>query len=688
MNFTVDFTPFVSWPLFGVLAVAGLFLVGLLAWAGRRGRLLRPMALACLLGAIANPTLRQDEREYLSDIAVIVVDESDSQKIADRKAQTETALAALQERIKGLGNTEVRVGRHLPGTTPDTDGTRLFGTLSRTMADIPAERFAGAILLTDGQVHDVPASAAATRIADPILGPIHGLISGKRSEVDRRIVIDRVPKFAITGQEQTVKFHVEDTGNSAPVDVTVTLPDGTQSTLRVAPDTPQYLPLTLDRAGNNILELSVPRREGEISDRNNRATAMIAGIRDRLRVLLVSGEPHPGERTWRNLLKADAAVDLVHFTILRPPEKHDGTPTKELSLIAFPTRELFVDKIEEFDLVIFDRYRRQAIVPEAYLANIADYVRRGGAVLISSGPDFAGADGLFQSPIADIIAAVPNGLVVEQPFRPAVTAAGLKHPVTRNLPGGGKQPNWGRWFRLVDTAAADNAMTLMSGADDKPLLVLNRAENGRVAQMLSDHGWLWARGYEGGGPQMELLRRVAHWLMKEPDLEEEALSARQDGGFIAIERRTMADSAKAVSVTLPSGKVVEVALASIEPGLFAGRVAIAESGVHRFSDGTQQTAAGIGNADAREMADLRATDTVLAPLASATGSGVLWMEDGLPRLSKVAKGDVAAGKGWLGLRANEQFRVTAVREFSLFSTLLSLAALLIVASGMWYREGR
>ena len=109
----------------------------------------------------------------------------------------------------------------------------------------------------------------------------------------------------------------------------------------------------------------------------------INGVRDRLRVLLVSGEPHAGERTWRNLLKSDASVDLVHFTILRPPEKQDGVPVDELSLIAFPTRELFIEKIEDFDLIIFDRYRRRGILPSLYLENIAQLrpQRRRGAGL-------------------------------------------------------------------------------------------------------------------------------------------------------------------------------------------------------------------------------------------------------------------------------------------------------------------
>jgi hypothetical protein len=683
-NLQLDFLPYVSWPVFALLATIGLVLVGLLFGSGMRGRFWRSVALACLLGAVANPVLRQDERDELPDIAAIIVDESDSQSLGDRKAQTETALKKLQDRVAALGNTEVRIGRYRSGTTAETDGTRLFGALDKLAADIPPERFAGAILLTDGQVHDVPSDAAVAKLR----GPIHSLITGSKTEIDRRIVIDQAPRFAITNQQHDIQFHVEDSAGSAAVEVAVTLPDGTKTVTSVVPNTPQTLSLSVDRAGQNILELSVPHKDGEISDRNNRAMAMIEGIRDRLRVLLISGEPHPGERTWRNLLKADASVDLVHFTILRPPEKQDGTPTKELSLIAFPTRELFLDKINDFDLVIFDRYRRQAIVPDAYLANIADYVRRGGAVLISSGPDFASGDGLHESSLADIMAATPTGTVVEQPFRPAVTEAGLKHPVTRDLPGGGKLPTWGRWFRLIDTTTAPDATTLLSGPDDKPLLVVSHAGDGRVAQLMSDHGWLWARGYEGGGPQTELLRRVAHWLMKEPDLEEEALVAKQDGSFIAIERRTMADAAKPVGVTLPSGKTVDVPLRQIEPGVFKGRTAILETGVHRFNDGAMQTAAAIGNADAKEMSDLRATDKILAPLAAIKRSGVMWLEDGIPGLSKVSADRPMAGSGWLGLRENNQFRVTAVRELPLFSTLLSLAALLLIVPGMWYREGR
>ncbi|TIO59298.1 MAG: hypothetical protein E5X98_19690, partial [Mesorhizobium sp.] len=142
---------------------------------------------------------------------------------------------------------------------------------------------------------------------------------------------------------------------------------------------PMKLEVTIPNAGRNIVQLSIDHEPGELTDTNNRAIALVDGIRDHLRVLLVSGEPHAGERTWRNLLKSDASVDLVHFTILRPPEKQDGTPINELSLIAFPTRELFVEKIKDFDLIIFDRYQHRDVLPILYYDYISEYVEKGGA---------------------------------------------------------------------------------------------------------------------------------------------------------------------------------------------------------------------------------------------------------------------------------------------------------------------
>ena len=262
--------------------------------------------------------------------------------------------------------------------------------------------------------------------------------------------------------------------------------------------------------------------------------------------------------------------------------------------------------------------------------------------------------------------------------------------MTADLPGSaGAEPNWGRWFRLVD-AQPERGETVMSGPDDKPLLVLSREGEGRVAILLSDHGWLWARGYDGGGPQTELLRRLAHWLMKEPDLEEEHLSGHQDERNLVIERRTIADQVAPVTVTLPSGKTETVTLAEQSPGLWVGRVEIKEAGLHRLGDGTLEAVAAAGNADPKETADIVATAARLAPVAQATGGGMFWLADynGLPRVLKVPAGRQMAGAGWLGLKENGVYRVRSLSEISLFSTLASLGLLLAAVCAMWRREGR
>ena len=685
MGWNVIFAPVLPWALIIGLGLLGIVLLALMAYARSRGLVLRFIALGFLIAALTNPSIRNEEREALTDIAVAVIDRSLSQENGGRIARTDAAETALAQAVARLGNTELRTVEVKSGISSEDDGTRAFEALNRALGEIPPERFAGAIMVTDGQIHDVPADLTKSNIG----GPVHGLLTGSKTESDRKVVIDKAPRFGIVGKEQVITFHVEETnGPGTPVDVSVAAGRGDPQTITVTPGQPVEITMPVDHGGQNIVEIAVPPLAGEISTQNNRAVTVVEGVRDRLRVLLVSGEPHPGERSWRNLLKADASVDLVHFTILRPPEKQDGTPTKELALIAFPTRELFIDKLDEFDLVIFDRYRQQSVLPSVYMANIARYVFAGGAVLIASGPDLASESGLYYTPLADIIAAAPTGQVTEGGFKPMLTAAGKKHPVTRDLPGSaGETPSWGRWFRLVD-ATASAAETIMSGPEDKPLLVLSRKGQGRVAQMLSDQGWLWARGFEGGGPQTELLRRIAHWLMQEPDLEEEALTGAQKGKSLVIERRTMADTAEPVSVTLPSGKTVTVPLQEVSPGRWQGNLPVTEAGLHRLGDGTLDAVAAAGSADAREMSDLVSTAAILSPVAAATGGSVRWLEDGMPQLVKVQPGRQLSGSGWIGLKANGAHRVLAVSEIPLFATLLSLGALLLGFCGMWYREGR
>src|ERR1700731_426625 len=575
MQYGVAFTPLVPSLVLWLALAAIVVIAGLLLLGRARGAAVRVTALALILLALANPSFTREDREPLSSVAAVVIDKSPSQSFGERTRETREAQEALVDSLKKIKGLEVRVVE-AGQADGETDGTKLFGALSSALSDVPIDRVAGAFLITDGRVHDIPANAAALGFQ----APVHALITGRKDERDRRIAISAAPRFGIVGQVQTITYRLDDQGVTGDRARVVVRRDGEVINERtVASGQTVNVDVDIKHAGPNIVEIEASPLDNELTLVNNRAVVAIDGVRDKLRVLLVSGEPHSGERTWRNLLKSDASVDLVHFTILRPPEKQDGTPINELSLIAFPTRELFQQKINEFQLIIFDRYARQGVLPIIYFDNIAKYVRDGGAVLVAAGPDYASQTSIWRTPLDQILPAEPTGRMTETPFRATLTDAGRRHPVTRGLEGGNDDPpHWSRWFRLVDTKTA-NGTTVLEGPDAKPLLLLSREGEGRVALLLSDHIWLWARGYEGGGPHLDLLRRLSHWLMKQPDLEEEALRLIVRGRELTVQRQTMADAVDPVTLTAPSGASRTLALSSSEPGVWKSAVQANELGL-------------------------------------------------------------------------------------------------------------
>lgn len=682
--------PLVPWALIWVLAGLATVMVALATWRRLAGWWLRALAAVVLLVAVANPSLQEEERQALTDIIIAVVDDSASQRISDRAAQTATALAGLEAEVEARDNTELRVVR-LADAEGD-GGTLLMTALSEALAEEPQGRIAGIVLITDGRLHDIER-------APGLPAPTHTLLTGQEGDWDRRLIVRNAPAFAILDEEFRLTLRIDDQG-AAPVSdgmvsLSIAIDGGPPMLFDVPVGQDLDLPLTLPHGGMNVLQFSVPTADGELTDRNNAAVVQINGVRDRLRVLLVSGEPHPGERTWRNLLKSDASVDLVHFTILRPPEKQDGVPVEELSLIAFPTRELFVEKINEFDLIIFDRYSRRGILPNEYMQNVADYVINGGAVLIASGPEFAGAESIYRSPLSIVLPGAPTAGVAETAFVPRLTEPGARHPVTESLdayapnpPSQDGVPGWGRWFRLIDVTPIEGATTVMQGADDRPLLILNRVGEGRVALLNSDHSWLWDRGYEGGGPQLELLRRLAHWLMKEPELEEESLWVEPTGQTMRIIRRTLAQTTPDVTVTHPDGTETVLTLPEVSPGRFEMLWEAPEVGLYRLTDGVVSTVIAVGPAAPREFEQTIATDEILAPLIDSTAGGIVRIEDGIPDLREVREGRPAAGRGWIGITPREAYRTADITVAPLLPAwlFLLLASLLIVAA--WVREGR
>ncbi|MFD1340982.1 glutamine amidotransferase [Litorisediminicola beolgyonensis] len=679
MTGTIVFDPLLPWVAIGALAALAILGIVLALWRGLAGWALRALAGLVLVAALAQPAYQEEDRAALTDIVLLVVDKSASQTLAERAGVTDEAAETLEARLAARPNTEFR--RIEVGDGEGDAGTLLMTALTEAMAEEPRGRIAGILLLSDGRLHDLER-------APDLPAPMHLLLTGQEDDWDRRLIVKNAPAFAILGEPVTLTLRVEDDGaapgdTTTPLDISVDGAEPQRFTLPIGEDLD--LPITLPHGGLNVIEFTVPEAEGELTDRNNTALVQINGVRDRLRVLLVSGEPHAGGRTWRNLLKSDSSVDLVHFTILRPPEKQDGVPVTELSLIAFPTRELFLDKIDDFDLIIFDRYKRRGILPAIYLDNVRNYVEQGGAVLIAAGPDYASADSIFRSPLGEVLPAAPTARVVDEGFRPAITDLGERHPVTSGLAG---EDSWGRWLRQIEVAPGEDTEVVMSGIDDRPLLVLDRKGEGRVALLASDQAWLWSRGYEGGGPQLDLLRRLAHWLMKEPELEEETLMAEPTGQTMRIIRRTLAEEVGTVTVTRPDGTTEEITLDEVSPGRFEALYRGPEIGLYRLAEGEEEAVVGLGPAAPREFEETIASGDALEPVIDTMRGGVLRLASGVPSLRDVGEGRPAAGRGWIGLTPREAYETRDVRQLPVLPAWLVLLLASGLTVGAWLREGR
>ncbi len=685
----IGFAPFFPWPVIAALAALSVVLVLPTGVRGVAAAGWRALALGVLILALANPRAIRQDRRPRNDVVLVMVDKSASQNAPGRQQQTGAALRRVLKAAAAFDGLDVKVVEYGAG---NGGGTRLYSALMEALTQVPEKRLAAAVLITDGQVHDVPPGLVA-----PLPGaPVHVLLTGSDRDRDRGISVVKAPGFGIVGKKVFLTYRVEDGGSGAGKGSGGEIPVTLRIDGRVVESRPsrvgveEKISFSIERAGPVVAELAVPAAEGELSLLNNRVGLSINGVRDRLKVLLISGQPYMGERTWRNLLKSDPSVDLVHLTILRPPEKDDSTPINELALIAFPVRELFEKKLKEFDLVIFDRYMIRGVLPLPYMANIAAYVRAGGALLFSSGPEFAGILSLYPTPLGRVMPVKPTGKVLEEAFYPRLTDKGRRHPVTAPLAGSqaaAGKPEWGRWFRQVE-ALKTSGVTVMKGIGARPLLVLDRVGKGRVAHLTSDQIWLWAKGFEGGGPYAELLRRLVHWLMKEPDLEENALTARIQDGWVIIDRQSLDGGEPTVRVTDPAGVVSEVALKAAGPGRARGRVAVSGPGIYRVAAGTMTALAAAGAAGALEFADLRATAGPLGPLVKATGGGVAWIKDGLPDFRRTRPGGDQAGRGWMGLRRNGAYLIAGVSEFSLlpwYAVLIAVLGGLILA---WRREGR
>ncbi|HVY90369.1 MAG TPA: hypothetical protein VG942_15995 [Hyphomonadaceae bacterium] len=674
------FDPLIPWAILWTLAGGAVVLW--IVYVVLRGKawLFRALAMTVLALALANPLWIQEQREPLKDIVALVMDRSESMNFRGRTETAQAAYDQLKKEIDADDTLELRVAE----TDPGSDGTDLYVALQSALSDAPRERIAGAILVTDGQIHDMPAKPDE---AKP-LGPVHALIVGGDNEIDRNIEIQQAPSFGIIDQKVEMRVQVNDP-SAKNVDVGITINGDEQPKQHIKVGEPQMISLTLKRRGDNLVVLSVDGIPNELTLANNLASAQISGVQDRLRVLLVTGQPHAGARVWRDLLKSDPAVDLVHFTILRPPQKNDNVPVEEIALIAFPKATLFREKLDQFNLVIFDHELAPAVLEEQYLDRVARYVEKGGALLIAAGPPYPGSYMLYNTPLGGVLPGRITGEMVEGKFTPQLTALGKRHSVTDTLPTEG----WGPWMRYMKMDKGAEAEALMQTPDGHPLLLLNRVGEGRVASVMSDQLWLWARGYQGGGPYAELIRRTAHWLMKEPELEEELLKIEAGAApEVKATLQTLSDNPPPVKLKSPSGEEIQANWTLLSPGRFQATLPAKELGLYRASSGKLNAVTLRGPTHPREYLDLRATADKVQPIATATLGGVFKIgADGtpnMPQLRRVDEHGNAAGSDWMGLRKRGAYAVRSTESTTLLPGVIGMLLACAFMMLAWRREGR
>ena len=678
---SIFFYPYISYNLLYFLSFLSIIMIFIGFKFKASGNILRTILICIILICIANPIIVSENRENIPDTVAIILDLSPSQNIKNRKETAQKTYNLLKDKLKKIDNLDLRFK-----TINGKNGTNIFEPLSEIVADIPSDRLAGAIVITDGQIQDSPKNIENYNFK----APINFLLSGEKNERDRRLIIESAPRFGIVGEEIEVKIMVEDISSKVPnALVSININNDIKKSKAITIGETVVLTLPLDRAGITSLNIEVEPGTEELTLQNNKAVIEINAIRERLKVMLVSGEPNMGLRSWRNLLNSDPSVDLVHFTILRPPNKQDLTPIGELSLIPFPTRELFQLNLKDFDLIIFDQYHLRGILPQYYLKNIVEYVVNGGALLDTAGPAYAGPYSLSQSPLQNILPTEPTGEVISEKFIPGITNEGLRHPVTANLKDDNNQNDWGPWYRMVEglTISGD---VLLEGPENRPLLILNRIGQGRVAQILSDQSWVWSRSENNKGPQADLLRRLVHWLMKEPELEENELSAKVEKDTILITRNSLALNSKPVSLISPSNNKMEIYLDELGNGKQIGKVLSPEQGIWKLSSGKSSISIIVGNSNSSEYLDVRTTDLIIKPIVDKNMGSITWLnsQNNFPNINHMPKSQMKTESKNIQLIKNKKYFIKNLKQTSItpWYILLILSIVLIFLS--WYRESR
>jgi uncharacterized membrane protein len=652
----ISFAPLLPWPaLYALGALAALATLPALILQAS-GAWLRLAGFTFLLITLAGPDWVTNTTKPVPSIVLLLTDHSQSMQLGNRAALAAQAASTLRT---SAGAIDLRTIDIPPA---EAGGTSLFAALQSALATIPTTQLAGIIAITDGEISDPPPAA--------LPAPFTALLTARAEETDRELRLTNPPAYGLAGQTVPLTLTVLDHGASdtgQPAAVTITEDGIPIPTPPFIIGQAQTIPLPIPHAGPIIITATAALLPGEVSPLNNTTAFTLTGIRKRLNVLLISGHPSPAERTWRVLLKSDPAIRLIHFTILRLPDETLDAAPQDIALVPFPVEQLFNTDINKFDLIILDDFSAGGLLPPEDLENITNFVTNGGALLTEAGPEFESPDSLANSPLGPVVPAtpLPDGTIT-QAFSPAITPTGTRHPVTAPFAGAPLAP----WPSLQ--AATPTAGTvLMTGPNNLPLLILADAGKGRTGLLLSDQFWLWTKAAPHAGPALPLLRRIVHFLLREPALEPESLTAAISRGQLTIHLQTLNPIPPAsAAVTTPDGTTTQRPWHQASPGQFIAQMPAAAPGLYRVTAGPFTAYAASAAANAAEYQDLAATAHILSPLAK----NIIWLgSTPTPPLPTL-------------ITQRHATQITGTKKAPLLPPACSLLVALTLLIGAWWRE--
>ncbi len=511
--------------------------------------LLRLLAIAVLVAVALNPSLVTTQVHKLSPAIAIVVDTSDTMgqsTVDDPATRLDKVKALLTEGqlplLRSLGDKfDVSVYGLSDSLRPLEYGDLAGLTAGGNKGDVAealqalSAKNSVAVLFSDGNLRWSTSRGQQLSTLTVAVGT---------PKTYRDILIKEVsaPALAFRGREVVIDITVKSYGYQG-----MTLPVLLQDSgkllavrdVRLQTDPAELttsLSFVSDELGRKDLKISIPQQVGENIFSNNQINLTINVVRDKTRILMVSGSPSMNYRFMRVALKSDPSIDLLSFVILRTPSDILNVPPHEQSLIPFPVETLFLKELTTFDLLIFDNFNYSLFLSPDYLESIRSFVESGGGFALIGGPNLynEGRDRL--SPLGDIL---PFRFVEEEFYRRdspvglRLTRAGAEHPLMRVADDFSEDANglFRFWQQLPPLNGINlfevkgSADVLLESADGIawPILTVADYRKGRVLAIASDYAWKWYMGMvaSGKGNQfyLRLVHRMVRWLTKDPGLD-------------------------------------------------------------------------------------------------------------------------------------------------------------------------